>query len=1799
VPPPIPPRPAGGSNASSRRNSGTAAPPAESSALFPTGKFVRQLQLATNNAKLDAIARKRDKDASQAAAASGTEAPARSRSLSPPDSNAADGSGSGAPPQSSSSSDPAGKYGVPTLSQADLLSEVLDWSGKGLRVAGVEGGWSLYPMIHTLILRDNELSTLIKQGIESLPNLHTLDLRRNKLTGFGDTLLVLSQCRSLKHVYLHQSTRDNVTNNVQLYVDFVFQSLRGLETCDGVQSKVSIRLNPLDQSAFEFIHLLSGGMSENQLLRCDLSNKQLPASLFFFLLSALYQLKVAWLKLDGDNEFAQLNSYTNCVIYYLGKYLLYLDEEEITHQRLHLALKAQAESKIKITKIGWDECATEALEAAREWIDQQDRLAEEREEKVRILAHMARYNIGPNGEQLNPGDPGYDPNAEAYAQQAGGGVDGDMPLTDEERAQLARTQGDVPFGMKSQTAKDQPDDATGFNLHIPGRGLGAGPMPGSVTTANSISSHNSNVGIDTQLSNKLEIFIHYLQVYGLVLISSIHINWPPAFYQFSEWVRIFTLQLDKWFSFLPFQSNIMFWVVSFFPFVLLFLFWRISRLRGNLNGWIDSYITNWSRTRRNVLLCVGTFMALGVFFALLFMGNQVYKGESINSANATAALSFVLFPLVGLLIWFLAIRKFRRGWAADDSLDKDKFRGDWLTKINFYQWLCLFSITNTFMPVARVILRQFQCICDGQGAINKGEGADPNQCYAAIDDSQMCFPDEASVTQIVALVCGTFYLVGIPIFYYNIITRTVSLVLTTSRQYKLLSMEIARLSALPKAQRAAVAKDLHEYRRIQFKLYYNIVNNPLNSVPASSLFAAYQEKYKYTKLLQMFEKVLLVVVTLFVPDELGGLDHGGQIVWAAIIIILYLGTLLVIRPYNDPLDDAMDIIAEAGNTTSILVALSIAYSAPWLSSTQANILLFVANGVIFVSFVMAFIISPARTFWRRKKREAARKAELEAEQAAMKAMVDGVKSIKEKRKSQAQLVALNKEQETTDNLAVDNNGKEDSKMAKQGVHGEPNGVPVAIAESTAGGSTPAATENGNAAVDVNAGVVRIHGEDDDDDSPGGSPEPDASPLHQANEALALELDGVPLAEASHDDGQSDHLRVQTLASPLQGAPAQGPPTFSPAGGATPHAGVLTPAAGVAVSPAAGSAASALTSPFSHTVTHGHVRNGVEQPIHVQTSSQVERAGGVLNDEAADEVLPLGSNGRPIGGRGRASSMSSTYGGAFVQGPISSSSASSTTRPRLIAQPSLQSLEALFRATSPPPMAPDISAPADDAEGVLSDARASLGGRATSVSSVGRTSFLTLGRPRSLDHPVDVAAGDVAAGAAAVLSAPNSARSAGASVSQLSVELDQDFERQFERTGNEMQRLHQLTMLKLCTPSASQYASELALDSTRSLPPHQIQQGFRSPSTMGAGGWAGSSLALPAQGTLGVTGRHQSASVGAAGRHTPLSAAPGGYGPAGRTMSAAAFSHALASANASHFGTMGPSTSAGMGIGAGVPYPGRPPIGRAGSSKTLLPPGVRPRHNVPSLPISSGGLGAASAMLSMSPRSRSRASNGSTPGYPLPPLPRGAVSSVSHIDVAIMHDEVAPVPVTPTAAAVLAKLEASASAQEVNAAAAANATGDAHTLHLNRAGSISSLHKSLSPAPAPGVSPSVSMRNQPKVLPPGLAPYRPRHASVSAGSPAGGGGHSQLGVEMSRSRSPFGSPAGSVAGGASAPATALGAAVGASGSGEHKGTLSWVRGKFATLLENEGFVPTLVTPEEQQMMQLQQQQARAHSPERMV
>lgn len=784
----------------------------------------------------------------------------------------------------------------------------------------------------------------------------------------------------------------------------------------------------------------------------------------------------------------------------------------------------------------------------------------------------------------------------------------------------------------------------------------------------------------------------------------------------------------------------------------------------------------------------------------------------------------------------------------------------------------------------------------------------------------------------------------------------------------------------------------------------------------------------------MFEKVALVVVTLFVPDQLGSLDKGGQIVWASAIIIAYLIMLLIVRPYNDPLDDSMDIIAEAGNTTSILVALSLAYKASWLSLTDANILLFVANGVILLSFVMAFIISPAKTYWRRKKRLAASEKEKETEENQIASIMDGVQAIKERRASQAQLLALG--------------GTKDDKSPGEssGEHSVRKPAALDVQDATKSPAPTAGGGDGGVLFDMPeqdptakpaTHIVRIHGEEDGSDSENeGSPDPEATrdTIDAEAEARVLEA-AVPESPEREDD----HLQVRTLESPLVVTTGLGSAPSSVASNnaaARPRAfsaAAASPAAGG--TPAAGSTpAEMVRSPYSHVATQGYEPNGVEQPINVQTRL-----------EGQDLVAPLGSAPRSTHGHpGRKSSFSATLGAPLSGGrgsgaPLSGSRSRAPIsggrgRPRHIAQPSLQSLEALFRATSPPPLAAGISAsvehnfPADpDLPGYPRAASASFMTLGRAMSFTGKPTGAAAGSAASSPAAVGSAAASPAATSAVLLSPDATGAAAGHGRDNLSISLEADFERQFERTGAEMDRMHQLNLLKLCTPGSSEYASQLAKDATHALP-HGPAQTFATYAP------------LPASGSLAARNR----SAG-----SPDGNAVNRLGP-GANPAAAAWGRTL-SANAS------------IALPSAVPHSGYATMGA---------PMDRTRDTLAAL---------------RAKQARERAAAASRPA-PLKPKP-----TVAHIDVSISADNVAPVAVTPRAAAALARLERSDSAVT-------------HAVELARISSMSSSVRGLSSPPPPGsmFSPPSSQHPAPAALAATLPP-RPAMSHFHSDVPAAAAG----------------------------------------------------------------------------------------------
>jgi hypothetical protein len=95
--------------------------------------------------------------------------------------------------------------------------------------------------------------------------------------------------------------------------------------------------------------------------------------------------------------------------------------------------------------------------------------------------------------------------------------------------------------------------------------------------------------------------------------------------------------------------------------------------------------------------------------------------------------------------------------------------------------IALFLTTIIFMPVTRVILEQFHCMCpleesaDVQSSVlarnpyNSSLADMSCQIYPFTDPLQECFPDTVSGQQIAGMLFGIAYIIGIPIFYYRLI----------------------------------------------------------------------------------------------------------------------------------------------------------------------------------------------------------------------------------------------------------------------------------------------------------------------------------------------------------------------------------------------------------------------------------------------------------------------------------------------------------------------------------------------------------------------------------------------------------------------------------------------------------------------------------------------------------------------------------------------------------------------------------------------------------------------------------------------------------------------------------------------------------------------------------------------------------------------------------------------------------------------------------------------------------------------
>ena len=115
---------------------------------------------------------------------------------------------------------------------AEMYHTELNLSDKQLKFVG---GLRRFEHLQVLNLSHNQLTTLKNQGLHALPHLISLDLRYNQLESLADVIQSLRRCKSLQHLWLERSTRDQSTLEVnsKSYISTVLWDMKGLISLEG------------------------------------------------------------------------------------------------------------------------------------------------------------------------------------------------------------------------------------------------------------------------------------------------------------------------------------------------------------------------------------------------------------------------------------------------------------------------------------------------------------------------------------------------------------------------------------------------------------------------------------------------------------------------------------------------------------------------------------------------------------------------------------------------------------------------------------------------------------------------------------------------------------------------------------------------------------------------------------------------------------------------------------------------------------------------------------------------------------------------------------------------------------------------------------------------------------------------------------------------------------------------------------------------------------------------------------------------------------------------------------------------------------------------------------------------------------------------------------------------------------------------------------------------------------------------------------------------------------------------------
>lgn len=315
--------------------------------------------------------------------------------------------------------------------------------------------------------------------------------------------------------------------------------------------------------------------------------------------------------------------------------------------------------------------------------------------------------------------------------------------------------------------------------------------------------------------------------------------------------------------------------------------------------------------------------------------------------------------LLFLFTWVYSVLKFRKALASSTISEvesRHRFALDVVDRKR--KRAALFFLTIMYLPVARAIFVMWKCT-HSTGLLYVFESS-PHK-YKCVGSPETWLP-----IHWVAIIFALLYVLGIPIWFGLLIRTGVSevlmhnaMVLNTVRE-RIAELKRELSETRDPVERKAKKKLLRKKKEVLKYQYKSAVREYI--YPSSYLYRPYEEKNKYQKILQMFEKLIILAITLFVftPSY-----PAVKYIAANGVILLFTAVDGISGPFLDNWEDLMHLCSRITNVLNVAVGILINRELLTSSSAQSAILVIV-NGFNLLFMLFCSVAGPIVNYYRGK-----------------------------------------------------------------------------------------------------------------------------------------------------------------------------------------------------------------------------------------------------------------------------------------------------------------------------------------------------------------------------------------------------------------------------------------------------------------------------------------------------------------------------------------------------------------------------------------------------------------------------------------------------------------------------------------------------------------------------------------------------------------------------------------------------------------------------------------------------------------